>query len=88
VCSCAGGPPGVIGARNARRIRATADRRPPLTLRLCECAAAPEASQSAAPTPGQAPARRSNDHDKTKNQEQPPEWTAEEEEEGGSRTVG
>jgi hypothetical protein len=57
-CRCAGGPPGVVGARDARRIRATAGRRPPLTLRLCECAAAPEASQSAAPTPGQAPAEK------------------------------
>ncbi len=32
--------------------------------------------------------RRSNDHDKTKNQEQPPERAAGEEEDGRSRAVG
>lgn len=32
--------------------------------------------------------RRSNDYDKTKNQEQPPEWAPGEEEEGRSRAVG
>ncbi|CCV05768.1 exported hypothetical protein [Mesorhizobium metallidurans STM 2683] len=62
--------PGVVGARDARRVRATAGRRPSLALRLFECAGAPDASQFAAPTPGQARRRRSNDYDETrKNQE-------------------
>ena len=85
----AGLPPGVVGARDARLARATAYRRPPLTLRLCECAVAPLGIAGGCYAAGDEPRpNRSNLHDETRRTKHKQPFGTGEEEEGRNRAAG
>jgi len=83
----AGLHPGVVGARDAQLARATAHRRPPLTLRLCECAVAPSGIAGGCSAAGDGPRpKRSNLHDETRKTKQKQPFGAGEE--GRNRAAG